>query len=156
MRSRAAARRVPSSRGSPAAVTIGGLPRARPRVRFVRHRSPHALARVYFRPRGLRPRDVAEWPAMRRGILDMGAWAFAGRRTGVPVVHGWAARGRVVPGQPGGGFAEANACERMAGFGARWMFGWQSNTAHSTEVEWAAELRLVYDSSHPGQVWADG
>jgi hypothetical protein len=40
---------------------------------------------------GLRPRDVVEWPDMRQGILNMGAWAFAGRRPGVSVIHYWAA-----------------------------------------------------------------
>ncbi|WP_141328330.1 hypothetical protein [Myxococcus sp. AB025B] len=40
---------------------------------------------------GLRPRDVAEWPDMRQGILNMGARAFAGRRPGGAVIHYWAA-----------------------------------------------------------------
>lgn len=73
-------------------VVIGGLPRALPNVRFIRYRSPHTLAKAFFAPMGMEPRHVSEWPDMRRGIVDMGVWAFAARKSKVPTVHYWAAR----------------------------------------------------------------
>lgn len=76
----------------PSAVVIGGMGRGVPRVRFKRHRTPRSILRAYFRPMKMAPEDVQETPAMEKGMVQTGAWAFVASRRKVPVIHYWASR----------------------------------------------------------------